>query len=567
MAFARLKLSNMGFAMKFAIVPAIAVGLMCGLAWFGAVGLGEQVENTRAIVDRNLEGAIRLSDVAARVQAANGELFRIMTRQAAKETVDVTAAIGALQSRLDAIVADLATYRTDFAAPEQREKIDEVTGELTKYKEATSFVASMLELDFASVVSFMAPFEANFTRLSGLIGSVVTETAADSRRLAGLAAADATRTEGIFLAVVVSAAVAIALATWLTGRATTRSIRRIADATLRLADGDTDEDLAGLGRRDELGAIVASLGVFRDNIVKVRAMQADQERLRREGEAEKRRAMAELADSFEAQVRRVVHAVSEASSSLKASAAGMRESADGAYQRSSEVAQAGEEVTVNVSTVATAVEEMTASVGEIARQVSDAAAIARDSVERARHTDGIIAELADTALRIGDIVAMIHGIAGQTNLLALNATIEAARAGEFGKGFAVVASEVKSLASQTGRATEEISTQIAAIQARTKESVEAIRRIGETIERMDAIAGGIAAAVEQQASATHEISRNIQQAAAGSGAVSHTIAGVRDAARTVGTSADQVLTAAEVLSVHSTTLESEVDAFLMRVRA
>ncbi|WP_084536904.1 methyl-accepting chemotaxis protein [Azospirillum halopraeferens] len=567
MALNRLKLSNLGFALKFLIAPGVAVALMCVLAWSGAVGLSSQVASTQTIVERNLEGAIRLSDVAVRVQAANGELLRVMTRQAAHDGIDVTAAIGTLQTKLDVIITDLNAYRDGFATPEQAAKILRVVEELNKYKDATAFVASMLELDFASVVSFMTPFEANFAELSGLIGGVVAEAAVDSRHLAAAAAVDARQTETVFLSVVVAATLIVALAAWLTGRSTARSIRRIADATLRLADSDTDVELEPLRRRDELGAIVDSLAVFRANILKVREMQADQDRIRHDSEEEKRRSMASLADSFEASVRRVVHAVAEASGGLKASATSMRESADSAYRQSSDVASAGEEVNANVATVATAVEEMSASINEIARQVESAASIARDAVERARQTDGVITELADTAERIGTIVALIHGIAGQTNLLALNATIEAARAGEYGKGFAVVASEVKSLANQTGRATDEISAQITAIQSRTRDSVEAIRRIGETIERMDGIAGGIAAAVEQQASATREISRNIQQAAIGTGAVSHNIADVRDAARTVGTSADEVLGAADTLTRHSSSLESEVDAFLARVRA
>ena len=567
MVLERLKLSNIGFTLKFLIAPGVAVASTCVLAWFGAVGLNSQVVSTQTIVEHNLEGAIRLSDVAVRVQAVNGELFRVMTRQAARETIDVTAEISVLATRIDTILADLSAYRNGFAAPDQVDKIDLVAGELRKYKDATAFVASMLELDFASVVSFMTPFEENFAELSKLIGGAVAQSATDSRRLAAVAAADAERTEAIFLAVVVAATLAVALVAWLTGRSTARSIGRIAEATLRLADADTEVALEPLRRRDELGAIVSSLGVFRDNIVKVHEMQAAQERLRQEGEAERRRSLASLADGFEASVRRVVHAVAEASGGLKGSAAGMRESADSAYRQSSEVASAGEEVNANVATVATAVEEMSASIGEIARQVETAASIARDAVERARHTDGVIAELAETAVRIGDIVALIHGIAGQTNLLALNATIEAARAGEYGKGFAVVASEVKSLANQTGRATDEISTQIGAIQARTRESVEAIRRIGETIERMDGIAGGIAAAVEEQAAATREISRSIQQAAVSTGAVSHNIVDVREATRAVGTSADEVLSAADDLSRQSASLESEVDAFLARVRA
>jgi methyl-accepting chemotaxis protein len=567
MTFKRLRLSNIAFTLKFLIVPGIAVALMCVLAYFGTAALSVQVDQTHTIVDRNLEGAIRLSDVAARVQAINGDLFRTLSRQAAGGSTDNAKAFTSLQAALDRVLADLAVYRTQYADPANAGNVATIETELNKYKEATGFVAQMLEIDFASGVSFMEPFEANFVQLSKLINTMVAETADASRALAVVSAREAETTQTLFIVMMITATLTVALLAWLIGRTTARSIARIADATLRLARADTDIELDRLTRSDELGAIVESLAVFRDNVVKVRQMQDEQEQLQAEAEADRRRTLAELADSFEASVRQVVQTVAVSSDGLKSSAATMRETADGAYRQSSDVANAGLEVSSNVATVATAVEEMSASIGEIARQVADSARIARGAVERARQTDRTIGELAEVASRIGDIIALIHGIAGQTNLLALNATIEAARAGEHGKGFAVVASEVKSLANQTGKATEEISAQIEAIQSRTKDSVEAIRLISETIEQMNGITGGIASAVEQQAAATQEISRNVQQAASSTGAVSHTISDVRDAARMVGSSADEVLEAAENLSTQSNSLSNEVNAFLARVRA
>mgnify|MGYP001415179575 CR=1 FL=1 len=567
MSLERLKLSSWGFKLKVTVAPGVAVALMCLLAFIGMTGLNGQVEQSRTIVEQNLEGAIRLSDIAARIQAANGSLFSIMSRQAANEAESKAGEeIAALQKRLDAIIVDLGKYGEQFASPDEVEKVKTVTAELTKYKEATAFVASMMEIDFASVVSFMKPFEANFEHLSKLTGEIVAQTVSDSRQRAAASAAEAERTVTVFVVITALAAAVVALLAWLIGHNTSRSIGGIAEATLRLARSETDVALDRLGRRDELGAIVESLGVFRDNIVKVREMQAEQERLRAETETSRRRAMAELAEGFEASVKRVVQTVTEASAGLKSSAATMRGAADDAYRQSSEVANAGQEVTSNVATVATAVEEMSASIGEIARQVEDSARIARDAVDRARRTDDDIGQLAELAERIGNIVAIIQGIAGQTNLLALNATIEAARAGEAGKGFAVVASEVKNLATQTARATEEIGGQIQAIQTRTKQSGDSIREITETIAHMNEIASAIASAVEQQSSATQEISRNLQQAAASTGAVSHTISEVRDAARTVGSSADHVLSAAEDLTAQSSELGREVDAFLVRVR-
>jgi len=210
---------------------------------------------------------------------------------------------------------------------------------------------------------------------------------------------------------------------------------------------------------------------------------------------------------------------------------------------------------------------MTSSVDEIARQVQESSRIASEAVAQASKTDARINALSQAASRIGDVVKLITAIAEQTNLLALNATIEAARAGEAGRGFAVVASEVKALASQTAKATEEIGSQIGAMQAATGESVAAIKEIGGTIGRISEIASTIAAAVEEQGAATSEIARNVERAAQGTAEVATKITDVNRGAGETGSASAQVLASAQSLSRDSNHLKSEVDQFLAAVRA
>jgi methyl-accepting chemotaxis protein len=269
---------------------------------------------------------------------------------------------------------------------------------------------------------------------------------------------------------------------------------------------------------------------------------------------------------FETNVKSVVDQVAAASTEMRATAESMAASSEESVRQSNAVAAAAEEATANVQTVASASEELSSSISEISRQVSQSSKIAQEAVQEAERTNETVQGLAEASTKIGEVVNLINDIASQTNLLALNATIEAARAGEAGKGFAVVASEVKNLANQTARATEDISSQIAAIQQATTGAVEAIQGIGKTIDEVNEIAGTIAAAVEEQGAATNEISRNVQEAATGTQEVSQNIQGVSQAANEAGQGASEVLSAAEELSKQSEDLGNQVDAFLVQIK-
>jgi methyl-accepting chemotaxis protein len=280
------------------------------------------------------------------------------------------------------------------------------------------------------------------------------------------------------------------------------------------------------------------------------------------GKREKREALGRVASSFETSIAHVVATVASAANELEASAASLTKTTRDTEALSTQVAAASHEASTNVQAVASATEELGSSVNEISRQVQESSRIAREAVDQAQHTDQRITELSEAAQRIGNVVKLITAIAEQTNLLALNATIEAARAGEAGRGFAVVAQEVKALAAQTAKATEEIGTQIAGMQAATQQSVTAIKEIGTTIGRISEIASIIAAAVEEQGAATQEIARNVQQAAHGADAVAANVANVERVTGETGSASGHVLSAAQ-----GSKLKTEVDNFLKTVRA
>ena len=360
--------------------------------------------------------------------------------------------------------------------------------------------------------------------------------------------------------------IAVAAAVLL-GHMISGAINRSVDAMGNLADGNLDIEIEGAERADEIGAMARALVVFKDQGLEKRRLEAEQAEADKRAEEEKRRAMNDLADGFEASVNSVVTAVSSAAEQMVSLASQLTESANRASDRSTTVASAAEECSVNVETVAAAAEEMSNSIAEVSSRVGESASMTRQAATGAERANDTVSQLAGSARTIGEVINMISDIAEQTNLLALNATIEAARAGEAGKGFAVVASEVKSLANQTAKATEEISSQILTMQTDTEAVVQSIETIGNTILSLDETAGSIAAAVEEQNAATAEIARNTQQTADGAREVSSNITEVTGAVSETGAAADEVLSSSGALAEEAGRLRDEVAAFLGRVRA
>ncbi|GIK96731.1 MAG: chemotaxis protein [Alphaproteobacteria bacterium] len=381
------------------------------------------------------------------------------------------------------------------------------------------------------------------------------------------ALADANRLRDIALVVGAASILFGALCAWLFGSSLARPVIAMAEAMRRLVQGDHAVEVPALDREDEIGQMAKSVQVFKDNAVEMERLKAEQAEAERRAADEKKRLMNELADGFETSVGGIVEKVTASANEMQSTAQTLTATAEETSRQSTAVAAASEQASTNVQTVASAAEELSSSIAEISRQVAQSAEIAGQAVADAERSNRQVQGLAEAAQRIGEVVQLITDIASQTNLLALNATIEAARAGEAGKGFAVVASEVKNLANETAKATDEITGQIAGIQQATRDAVDAIQAIGETIGRINEIATTIASAVEEQGAATQEIARNVQQAAAGTQEVSSNIAGVTQAAGDTGAAASQMLAASGELARQGDVLSGEVGKFLQAVRA
>nr|WP_281409389.1 HAMP domain-containing methyl-accepting chemotaxis protein [Oharaeibacter diazotrophicus] len=391
--------------------------------------------------------------------------------------------------------------------------------------------------------------------MNGIVHAQDTAAGADER------AATATITGALAVAVVLSALVGFGLILLIR-----RPIARLTAAMGRLAEGDVSVTVDDATRRDEIGGMSRAVAVFRDNAVERRRLEAAAAAEQAAREAHNAKLEALIA-GFEDRATSLVTAVTTSGEALRTTARSLDGIAESSKERATSATSATEQAAHGVQAVAAAAEQLSASIAEIAGQVTRTKSVVDDALGRAHRTNGEIQGLSGMATRIGDVVRMIKAVADQTNLLALNATIEAARAGEAGKGFAVVAGEVKGLAKQTADATEEISRQIAAIQAATIASVDAIAGIVSTMDEIGAHTAGVAAAVEQQGAATAAISSTVQQVASNSRSVADDVGGLGDAVAETSAMAGTVMDAGGEMAATAEELEAAIHRFLHDVAA
>jgi methyl-accepting chemotaxis protein len=559
-------LANLTIRTKILTSFAVVLALVAGLGGTSLQRASQTNDAAENIADNYMLSILYLGEMRAAVANFRGTLAREVLQgddKVARQRADADLlAITKVYRDND------AKYAPTAVEPAEQKLYEDIKAGYEVYMDHARQAHDLLEADKvaearAMVVGDMLPMG---RRIDAALKADVDYNSRFSQDAVADLAAGYTTGRLVMIGFMAVALVVALLASVVLIRAIATPIKAMTTAMGKLAARDMSAIIPAQGRTDEVGQMAASVQVFKDGMI-VADRQAAEQAAEQATKLQRSVRLEKCVATFETTARNMVGLLAAGSTELEATARGMTDSADRTNQQANTVAAAAEEAGAGVQTVASAAEELTASIGEITRQVAQSAKLAARVVGDAQRTNAIVTALAEGADKIGNVVGLITSIAGQTNLLALNATIEAARAGDAGKGFAVVASEVKSLATQTSRATEEIGKQITSIQAATKEAVAAIRAISTSIDEVSAISTTIAAAVEEQGAATAEIARNVAQTATAAQDVTSNITGVSQAATDSSTAAGQVLTAAADLSKQAEQLSREVNGFVADVRA
>ena len=560
-------LNNLAIRVKIPLGFAVVLAIVVILGLLSITRLSAVNDNAEEIRNDWLPSTGQMSKLLTSIYSFRLRESRYMLVAAAGGDLDK--AMADIAAGTDRIAKARATYAPLISAGTDEERlIKQFDQEWAGYGQITRKMLDLAKAHDAkgATALFNGASRESFDRAIKALNDDADFNVLEGKKAAdrGAAIYDSTKWV-VILALIFAAALCAILGGWLVASVST-PIQRMTDAMKRLAGHDLSTEITGLGRKDEIGAMATAVQVFKDSMVKAEHLAEAQQLDHAQKQLRATRIEA-INATFDQQASEALNFLASAATELRATAGGMSDNADLASKQAGAVAAASEEASSNVQTVAAATEQLSSSIQEIARQVVQSSTIAGQAVQEAAATGGTMQTLSEAAQKIGEVVRLINDIAGQTNLLALNATIEAARAGEAGKGFAVVASEVKNLATQTARATEDISAQVAAMQSSTGNAVAAIERIDATIGRMNEISTSIAAAMEQQGAATQEIARNVQEAARGTTEVSSNITGLNQSVEETGAASVQVLTAADELGQQAEQLRARVGTFLADIRS
>ncbi|MBB6254411.1 methyl-accepting chemotaxis protein [Nitrospirillum iridis] len=563
-----MRFDDLPMALKLFAAPALGLVALVVMAVASHQVVGGITATAREVGEVRFVATAELLSASSELNGATKDLYYALAAATAGGDAKTSVAmLDGVVKRMGSAKEAVDRARERLSDGKTKAELASVGQDIDKLGQPVGFVKDMLGIDAQSAVSFLEPLRASLQGVQDRLSAAAARERATAATAIKDMDASATATQTMTTIIVLLVVLGVAAVTFVIVRALKGSIDRISAATEALAGGNTTVNIEALARKDELGAIVGALAVFRSNLADRDRLAVEQAEAERRAEADKRAASRRIADSLETSVHSLVERLNAAVQQLAGNARGLSDQAQVGQERTSVVDRAVTEANVNVQAVASAAEELSVSFGEISGQVTRAATMASDARARVEESTQQMERLQSQGDRIGSVVRLISEIASQTNLLALNATIEAARAGEAGKGFAVVASEVKTLATQTAKATEEISGQIAGMQGATREAVAAISAIQRTVQEISTISAAIASAVEEQDAATREIARNVQMASQGTAVVAENVAGLQAIADGTHRSSDEVLASSQILGNETTALNESVSRAIASLRA
>ncbi|AUN32100.1 methyl-accepting chemotaxis protein [Niveispirillum cyanobacteriorum] len=558
------RLDQLSLLAKLMAGPIVAALAMLVLGGLSIIELRSQAAETRVLVDEKLARASEMQNLVTELKGSLGSAyFAVLSvaggnpaTDAIKELESVKAAIAKEAERLTVISGTIGD-------PTLKAAVKTSAAELDGFSGAVDVVSTMLEVDIATAAGAVLPFNEKVQIIVAALDKATAQIQADARASVERQAQSAVTASWLLVLGLLAALTVVSLLVFFITRLVRSGIDGIAQAMGRLAANDLSVDPAPLVRSDELNSLVDGLFSFKKALQEAARLSSE----RIEADARARRALLELADSFEATVLGSVRTVGETAGAVLSEAERLGLVAEDGRTAASHVSRAAESSDQGVQSVASAAEELAVSFNDVARQVEGVTGSTRQASTAVERSDGLVRNLSSEAEGIKNVVDLISAIASQTNLLALNATIEAARAGEAGKGFAVVASEVKQLAGQTAKATEEIERRISAVRHAANAVVGALTEITDRIGDVSSVSTTVAAAVEQQRMATQEIARSVQSASTASREAASEVQSLAQVAAGTGDAARGLREAATGLTDGAARLRREVDGFLQRVRA